>query len=107
MEFCRGPGWEISDLESNRIIGQNQADKAIELFERQPDMVVSGPIDYRQKFWKISKAIVERPDGTKVSLCDAAMVSLRAIYMIVCPFNPGVAFNIGLCFWQVGAWYDR
>ena len=70
----RGPSWEKGDLESNRIIGQNQADKAIELFEHGDKlMTLSGPIDYRQKFWHISKAVVNREDGTNVSLCPAAM----------------------------------
>ncbi|KAJ8662384.1 hypothetical protein O0I10_002078 [Lichtheimia ornata] len=70
----RGPGWEKGDLESNRIIGQNQADKAIELFEHGDELMkLSGPIDYRQKFWHISKAVVNREDGTNVSLCPSAM----------------------------------
>lgn len=66
----------ISDLESNRIIGQNQADKAIELFnDKSQKMTLSGPIDYRSKFWDISNAVVNRSDGTNVSLCPPAMVS--------------------------------
>lgn len=71
----RGPGWKISDLESNRIIGQNQADKAIELFDHGDKlMTLSGPIDYRQKYWDISNAVIKREDGTNASLCPAAMV---------------------------------
>lgn len=72
---CRGPGWKTSDLESNRIIGQNQADKAIELFDHGDKlMTLSGPIDYRQKYWDISNAVINHEDGTNASTCPAAMV---------------------------------
>ena len=38
-------------------------------------MSVDGPIDYRQKFWDISSAVVKRNDGTTSPLCAPAMVS--------------------------------
>ncbi|KAI8082858.1 Neutral/alkaline nonlysosomal ceramidase [Halteromyces radiatus] len=53
----RGPGWEISDYESNRIIGQQQADKAIELF-KQEGHSLSGTIDFRNKFFDITTMVV-------------------------------------------------
>ena len=73
----RGPAWDISDLESNRIIGQNQADMAIKLYNDDSFNVMSvdGPIDYRQKFWDISTAVVKRDNGTIAPLCAPAMVS--------------------------------
>ena len=75
--ITRGPGWTISDLESNRIIGQNQADKAVELVSDASSeiMKLDGPIDFRQKYWDITKAVVQNADGTNAKLCEPAMVS--------------------------------
>ncbi|KAF7729413.1 hypothetical protein EC973_004392 [Apophysomyces ossiformis] len=70
----RGPAWQVSDYESNRIIGQNQADKALELFLQQPLTVLNGPIDYRQMFWDITNETLRRSDGSiSGSLCLPAM----------------------------------
>ncbi|KAI8143763.1 Neutral/alkaline nonlysosomal ceramidase [Fennellomyces sp. T-0311] len=71
----RGPGWTVSDLESNRIIGQNQANKAIELVSDPSSeiMKLDGPIDFRQKYWDITKAVIQRADGTSAKLCAPAM----------------------------------
>lgn len=69
----RGPGWKVSDYESNRIIGQRQADLAIELLENA-DRMVQGPVDFRQKYWDITKTIIEKRDGTLGSPCPAAIV---------------------------------
>ncbi|KAI7851491.1 Neutral/alkaline nonlysosomal ceramidase [Circinella umbellata] len=66
----RGPGWKVSDLESNRIIGQNQADMAIKLYNDNSSniMSVGGPIDFRQKYWDISTVVIQRENGTTASL---------------------------------------
>ncbi|KAG0180502.1 hypothetical protein DFQ29_000591 [Apophysomyces sp. BC1021] len=72
--FGRGPAWQVSDYESNRIIGQNQADKALELFSQPALSVVDGPIDYRQMFWDITNVTLRRSDGAVTgSLCLPAM----------------------------------
>ncbi|CDS09532.1 hypothetical protein LRAMOSA10892 [Lichtheimia ramosa] len=70
--FGRGPGWQISDYESNRIIGQRQADFAIELL-KNADHMVQGPVDFRQKYWDITKTIIKKRDGTFGSPCPAAI----------------------------------
>jgi neutral ceramidase len=72
--MIRGPGWEISDLESNRIIGENQALKALELYNASSFTPVQGKIDIAQRYWDITKTIVEH-EGEKVKLCAPAMVS--------------------------------
>ena len=74
----RGPGWQISDYESNRIIGQRQADLAIELLENA-DHMVQGPVDFRQKYWDITKTIIKKRDGMLGTPCPAAIVSIRMI----------------------------
>ncbi|KAI8369329.1 Neutral/alkaline nonlysosomal ceramidase [Radiomyces spectabilis] len=53
--YGRGPGWLISDYESNRIIGQNQAYKALDLFDGVDDAIINGPVDFRQKYWDITQ----------------------------------------------------
>ncbi|KAI8068079.1 Neutral/alkaline nonlysosomal ceramidase [Gongronella butleri] len=58
---ARGPGWLVSDLESNRIIGQQQADKALELYHARGQSL-QGSIDYRHKFFKITDMVL---NGTK------------------------------------------
>ncbi|KAI8984590.1 Neutral/alkaline nonlysosomal ceramidase [Mycotypha africana] len=53
----RGPGWKISDLESNRIIGQNQAFRAMELYNaRKAEVKVEGPLGYIHRYWNITKS---------------------------------------------------
>ncbi|KAL0078298.1 Neutral/alkaline nonlysosomal ceramidase [Phycomyces blakesleeanus] len=90
----RGPGWKIGHFESNRIIGQNQATRALELFGQKrkgkaiPASVsasastsasvpvpisVQGKVDFRQKYWDITKEVVITANGTKGLLCDPAM----------------------------------
>ncbi|ORZ15834.1 neutral ceramidase [Absidia repens] len=64
----RGPGWKTSDYESNRIIGQQQSDKALELYEKQENQL-NGIIDSRSKLFDISKMVI---NGTK-KLCRPAM----------------------------------
>ena len=70
---CRGPGWHVSDYESNRIIGQNQADMAIKLFNEATEKL-DGPVDFRQKYWDITKTNIVKVDGTRGTPCPAAMV---------------------------------
>ena len=86
----RGPGWKVSDLESNRIIGQNQADMAIKLYNDHSSniMSVGGPIDYRQKYWDISTVVIQRENGTTASLCPPAMVNSNTILNYAMFFFP-------------------
>ncbi|KAI9487247.1 MAG: Neutral/alkaline nonlysosomal ceramidase [Benjaminiella poitrasii] len=70
----RGPAWKKSDLESNRIIGENQAYKALELYNTYSDSIpVNGKIDYVQRYWDITKAVVTDKNGARVQLCYPAM----------------------------------
>ncbi|KAI8637597.1 Neutral/alkaline nonlysosomal ceramidase [Parasitella parasitica] len=70
----RGPAWPKSDLQSNRIIGENQAFKALELYHAilsaQP---VQGKVDFVQRYWDITKAIVKDQNGDQHKLCYPAM----------------------------------
>ncbi|KAI9016486.1 Neutral/alkaline nonlysosomal ceramidase [Phycomyces nitens] len=68
----RGPGWKIGHFESNRIIGLNQATRALDLFG-QKSIDVHGKVDFRQKYWDITKQVVITANGTKGLLCDPAM----------------------------------
>ncbi|KAG2203906.1 hypothetical protein INT47_007489 [Mucor saturninus] len=67
----RGPGWETSGIESNRIIGENQALKALELYTSESTQV-DGTVDYVQRYWDITKAVVTNHDKQS-KLCAAAM----------------------------------
>ncbi|CAO3612620.1 unnamed protein product [Cunninghamella blakesleeana] len=72
----RGPGWEIGHLESNRIIGENQGGKAIELYEqakKNDKYNINGPVDHRQVFWNVSHSKILQSDGSYHSLCPPAM----------------------------------
>ncbi|KAG2232391.1 hypothetical protein INT48_007295 [Thamnidium elegans] len=68
----RGPGWDIGGIESNRIIGKNQALKALELhkFASTP---VNGTVDFVQRYWDITKATVINEHGDQTKLCAPAM----------------------------------
>ncbi|ORX62400.1 Neutral/alkaline nonlysosomal ceramidase [Hesseltinella vesiculosa] len=66
--IARGPGWTTSDLESNRMIGQQQADMALNLY-KQGGTPLSGAIDYRHKVFDMTAVVL---DGNK-SLCAPAM----------------------------------
>ncbi|KAG0745773.1 hypothetical protein G6F57_009900 [Rhizopus arrhizus] len=68
----RGPGWKISDLESNRIIGQNQAYKALELYHQGTPLTTT-QLDYAQLYWDITKSTVSYKHGNKVNTCYPAM----------------------------------
>lgn len=100
LNLCiRGPGWEISDIESNRIIGENQALKAMELY-LSSSIEVEGTVDYAQRYWDITKTIVTN-DNDKQKLCAAAMVRvlicLNAQVILMTSFYCGLV--IGLRFW--------
>lgn len=64
----RGPGWETSDYESNRIIGQQQSDMALELYKTK-GAPLTGVIDSRSKIFDMTTIIV---NGTN-HLCPPAM----------------------------------
>lgn len=71
----RGPGWDISDIESNRIIGKNQALKALQLYKASSQgIAVEGKVDYVQRYWDITKAVVrDKNSGENLELCLPAM----------------------------------
>lgn len=76
MLLYRGPGWKSGGIESNRIIGENQAFKALELYKGASTQV-SGPVDYVQRYWDITKAVVMNEHGEKIKLCAPAMVKKK------------------------------
>lgn len=63
-----------SDLESNRIIGENQALKALELFQ-QGTPLTAVQLDYTQLYWDITKSVVTDKFGNQARTCYPAMVS--------------------------------
>lgn len=76
--LLRGPGWKMGHLDSNRIIGENQATKAIALYleaKGNPEHTLSGPIDYKQVYWNVPETKIVQPDGSIHTLCKPAMVS--------------------------------
>lgn len=64
----------MGDTLSNKIIGQNQADMAVRLFDGQTSPV-HGPVDYRQIYWDITNEVVLAKNGSLLHLCNPAMVS--------------------------------
>ncbi|KAI8138889.1 Neutral/alkaline nonlysosomal ceramidase [Fennellomyces sp. T-0311] len=100
--FGRGPGWHISDYESNRIIGQNQADMAIKLF-KEATQRLDGPVDFRQKYWDITKAEIVKVDGTHGTPCPAAMGYGFAAGTTDNPAIDGIYQNMthGTLFWDL------
>ncbi|KAI0820986.1 Neutral/alkaline nonlysosomal ceramidase [Irpex lacteus] len=68
----RGPGFRISDFESNRIIGQLQADAAKTLMS-QSLPAVSGPVKYVHTYLNMSFHSFQLPNGTTVQTCPAAL----------------------------------
>ncbi|OBZ83868.1 Neutral ceramidase B [Choanephora cucurbitarum] len=70
----RGPGWNISDLESNRIIGSNQAYKALELHQNKSNgLKVEGKVDFVQRYWRITQTKVVDQNGYSTQPCLPAM----------------------------------
>ncbi|KAG2219529.1 hypothetical protein INT45_003094 [Circinella minor] len=100
--FGRGPGWEISDYESNRIIGQNQADMAIKLF-KEATHKLNGPVDFRQKYWDITKEKIKKLDGSIGNPCRAAMGYAFAAGTTDNPAIDGIYQNMthGTMFWDL------
>lgn len=90
----RGPAWPKSDLQSNRIIGENQAFKALELYHaRLSAQPVQGKVDFVQRYWDITQSVVMDEHGNPHQLCYPAMVnkgdtddimSLTVIYLGLC-----------------------
>lgn len=105
---CRGPGWDISDIESNRIIGKNQALKALQLYKASSQgIAVEGKVDYVQRYWDITKAVVrDKNSGENLELCLPAMVSrkwkkkinINFIWLIMISLF-FVFVDLGVCVW--------
>ncbi|KAI8341054.1 Neutral/alkaline nonlysosomal ceramidase [Chlamydoabsidia padenii] len=72
----RGPGWLVGHLESNRIIGENQAAKAIALYLKAKgdnQYIINGSVDYKQVYWNVPETKIMQSDGSIHSLCKPAM----------------------------------
>ncbi|OZJ05074.1 hypothetical protein BZG36_02088 [Bifiguratus adelaidae] len=74
-ELCtgRGPGFAVSNQESARIIGTNQARKAISLFDYPEKKALSGPLHARHVYFDITKEKIVDRNGSVVGLCLPAM----------------------------------
>jgi neutral ceramidase len=72
MQSSRGPGFRISDFESNRIIGTNQFNAAKILMESNLSPV-TGAVKALHTYVKISNYTFQLPNGTTVYTCPAAM----------------------------------
>ncbi|TPX46236.1 ceramidase [Synchytrium endobioticum] len=72
-ELCiaRGPGWEIGDFESTRIIGERQYLVASHLFQ-STNISVHGSLDFRLKYVDMSSVSLQ-VDNRTVTTCKAAM----------------------------------
>ncbi|PIL32954.1 hypothetical protein GSI_05072 [Ganoderma sinense ZZ0214-1] len=68
----RGPGFRISDFESNRIIAQHQVDAA-SLLMGQTLPSVSGSLKYVHTYMNMSFRQFQLPNGTTVETCPPAM----------------------------------
>ncbi|CAL1711862.1 unnamed protein product [Somion occarium] len=68
----RGPGFRISDFESNRLIAQAQVDGAKTLMS-QTLPAVSGPIQWVHTYMNMSFRSFTLPNGTTVQTCPPAM----------------------------------
>ncbi|CCM06034.1 uncharacterized protein FIBRA_08280 [Fibroporia radiculosa] len=73
-EDCRGrgPGFRISDYESNLIIAQRQVDGAKELMEQELASV-SGPVRWAHRYLDMNFHRFELPNGTVVQTCPPAL----------------------------------
>ena len=68
----RGPGFRESDVSSNNIIGQLQADAAISLMA-SPLTEVTGSVRSVHQYIDMSKYSFPLANGTVVTLCSAAL----------------------------------
>ncbi len=69
-----GPGTDGDIFESVKIIGTNQYDHAVDLFDNHADSSIQGGVvDYRHSFLTMSNLEVTLEDGSVVSTCSAAL----------------------------------
>ncbi|TFY54669.1 hypothetical protein EVJ58_g8721 [Rhodofomes roseus] len=70
----RGPGFRISDFESNRIIAQLQVDGAKRVMDHPEEMMpVSGPVNAVHTYADMTFRSFELPDGRTVQTCPPAL----------------------------------
>lgn len=69
----RGPGFQISDFESNRLIGLYQFEGAKEIMESKPLTDITGPVRSVHVYMDMSNYTFALPDGTTVQTCKPAM----------------------------------
>ena len=67
-----GPGFLISDFESDRIIAQHQVDGAQTLMS-QTLPAVSGAVNYVHTYMNMTYRQFQLPNGTTVQTCPPAM----------------------------------
>ncbi|CDO72669.1 hypothetical protein BN946_scf184985.g88, partial [Trametes cinnabarina] len=70
--FCSGPGFRISDFESNRIIAQHQVDGAKTLMSQQLTPI-TGTVKWVHTYMNMSFRSFNLPNGTTVQTCPPAM----------------------------------
>ncbi|KAL8283578.1 hypothetical protein RQP46_005681 [Phenoliferia psychrophenolica] len=67
-----GPGFRVSDFESNRIIGTNQHNAAIALMSSSLT-AISGPIKSTHQYTTMANYTFPLANGTEAKLCPAAL----------------------------------
>ncbi|KAL8283544.1 hypothetical protein RQP46_005647 [Phenoliferia psychrophenolica] len=67
-----GPGFRVSDFESNRIIGTNQHDAAVALMSSSLT-AISGPIKSTHQYTTMANYTFPLANGTDATLCTAAL----------------------------------
>jgi len=69
----RGPGFRVSDFESNRLIGSYQFEGAKKIMEQQSLTSISGPVRAVHTYVDMSKYSFTLANGTNVQTCPPAM----------------------------------
>ncbi|KAG7441035.1 Neutral/alkaline nonlysosomal ceramidase [Guyanagaster necrorhizus] len=75
VEDChgRGPGFRVSDFESNRIIGEKQFEGALTIMDGGTLAPVSGSVRSVHVYMDMANHTFTLPNGTTVQTCPAAM----------------------------------
>lgn len=74
-EMCigRGPGFRISDAESNRLIALNQSNMAQQLYKGSSRTPIAGGVKSLHTFVDMSQYSFTTSNGTNVTTCPAAL----------------------------------
>jgi len=76
----RGPGFRVSDFESNYLIGSYQFEGAKKVMEQQPLTSISGPVRAVHTYVDMSQYRFTLGNGTSVQTCPPAMGGVNLLY---------------------------